>query len=180
LRFYDLISDKFLSGAELLEALGTDYENFMSKIDLDKNDVISLEELEDLVLLLRQKDIRGTFHGELVMELVPTVHHVNRGQANRDCEQCHNPNSPFFSEVYICLNRGDGTLEQHKVEREVLASYYVNHFYAISGTRVRLLDKIGLVLIFGGLAVVASHLIVRIATAPLRRKRKEKKDEFST
>jgi hypothetical protein len=55
----------------------------------------------------------------------------------------------------------------------------VNHFYAIGGTRVRNLDKIGLVLIAGGLSVVAMHLLVRIATAPIRRKRKEKKDEFS-
>ena len=179
LRFYDLISGKFLSGAELLDALGTDYDNFMERVDSDKDNIVSLDELEDLVLLLHQKDIRGTFHGELVVDLVPTVHHINRGQANRECEQCHNPNSPFFSEVYFCLNKEDGTREFHKVERNVLESYYVNHFYAIGGTRVRLLDKIGLVLIAGGLAVVASHLLVRIATAPLRRRRKEKKDEFS-
>jgi uncharacterized membrane protein len=55
----------------------------------------------------------------------------------------------------------------------------VNHFYAIGGTRVRYLDKIGLVLIVGGISVVIGHLLVRVATIPLRRKRKEKKDEFS-
>jgi hypothetical protein len=113
------------------------------------------------------------------MELVPSVHHVNRGGANRECEQCHNPQSPFFEEVYITLNKDDGTRERHKVERRVLESYYVNHFYAIGGTRVRYLDKIGLVLIVGGLGVVAAHLLARIVTAPVRRKRKEKKDEFS-
>jgi hypothetical protein len=151
----------------------------MAKIDADGDDVINLDELENFIFLLRQKDIRGTFHGELVVELVPTVHHVNRGQANRECEQCHNPESPFFSEVYICLNKEDGTRDYHKVERRVLESYYVNHFYAISGTRVRLLDKIGLILIFGGLGVVVTHLTVRIATIPIRRKKKPKKDEFS-
>ena len=110
--------------------------------------------------------------------MVPSVHHVNRGQANRECEQCHNPESAFFSEVYICLNKDDGTREHHRVDRRVLESYYVNHFYAVSGTRVRLLDKIGLALIMGGLSVVTGHLFVRIATAPARR-RKKKKDEFS-
>ena len=69
--------------------------------------------------------------------------------------------------------------DQHRVERRVLESYYVNHFYAIGGTRVRLLDKIGLALIVGGLSVVSGHLFVRIVTAPARRRRKEKKDEFS-
>ena len=179
LRFFDLISKKFLSAKDLLEALGTDYDNFMGKVDKDKDGVISLSELEDMVLLLRQKDIRGTFHGELVLELIPSVHHVNRGGANRECEQCHNPQSPFFEEVFISLNREDGTGERHKVERRVLESYYVNHFYAIGGTRVRYLDKIGLALIIAGLSVVTGHLLVRIVTAPIRRKRKEKKDEFS-
>ena len=65
------------------------------------------------------------------------------------------------------------------MERRVLESYYVNHFYAIGGTRVRNLDRIGFVLVVGGLSIVAGHLLVRIATAPARRKRKEKKDEFS-
>jgi len=179
LRFFDLISNKFLSATELLAALDTDYDTFMEMLDTDKDNIISLQELEDMVLLLRQKEIRGTFHGELVLELVPSVHHINRGGANRDCEQCHNPQSPFFEEVYIALNKEDGTRERHKVERLVLESYYVNHFYAIGGTRVRYLDKIGLVLIFGGLAVVAAHLLARIVTAPIRRKRKEKKNEFS-
>jgi hypothetical protein len=151
----------------------------MDKLDKDGDGIISLPELEDMVFLLRQKDIRGTFHGELVMEMLPTVHHINRGGANRECEQCHNPHSPFFEEVYINLNKDDGTSQRQKVERRVLESYYVNHFYAIGGTRVRYLDKIGLVLIVGGLSVVIGHLLVRIATMPARRKRKEKKNEFS-
>jgi hypothetical protein len=44
---------------------------------------------------------------------------------------------------------------------------------------VRYLDKIALALIIAGLSVVTGHLLVRIVTAPIRRKRKEKKDEFS-
>jgi len=179
LRFYDLISRKFLETKDLLDALGTDYENFMDKLDKDRNGVINLPELEDMVLLLRQKDVRGTFHGELVVELLPTVHHINRGGANRECAQCHNPQSPFFEEVYISLKKDDGTALRQKVERRVLESYYVNHFYAISGTRVRYLDKIGLILIAGGFSVVIGHLFARIVTAPIRQKRKKKKDEFS-
>jgi predicted CXXCH cytochrome family protein len=179
LRFYDLISNRFLKTQDLLEALETDYDTFMENLDKDKDGIVSLPELEDMVLLLRQKDIRGTFHGELVLELVPTVHHINRGGANRECDQCHNPESPFFEEVYISLNKEDGTRQLHRVERRVLESYYVNHFYAIGGTRVRNLDRIGFVLVIGGLCLVAGHLLVRIATAPVRRKRKEKKDEFS-
>ena len=179
LRFYDLISNRFFTAAELLKALNTDYDGFMVLVDQNKDEIISVEEVENIVFLLRQKDIRGTFHGELVMEMVPTVHHVNRGGANRECEQCHNPNSPFFKDVYICLNKDDGTREFFKVERAVLESYYVTHFYAIGGTRVRFVDRIGFALVIGGICVVLGHLSVRLLTAPIRRRRKEKKDEFS-
>jgi predicted CXXCH cytochrome family protein len=179
LRFYDLISNKFFSDKELLDALGTDYDGFMDLVDRNKDDIISVDEVENIVFLLRQKDIRGTFHGELVVEMVPSVHHVNRGGANRECEQCHNPESPFFEEVYMCLNKDDGTREHYKVERNVLESYYVNHFYALGGTRVRLLDRIGLALIIGGICVVLGHLSVRVVTAPARRRKKKKKDEFA-
>jgi hypothetical protein len=109
------------------------------------------------------------------MELLPSVHHINRGGANRECEQCHNPQSPFFEDVYISLNRDDGTNQLHKVERRALESYYVNHFYAIGGTRVRNLDRIGVVLVIGGLSIVTGHFLVRIATIAGRRKRREKK-----
>lgn len=175
LRFFDLISKDFLGTEDLLAALGTDYDHFMEVLDNDKDGIISLAELEDMVLLLRQKDIRGNFHGELVMELIPSVHHVNRGGANRECEQCHNPQSPFFEDVYISLNRNDGTSQRHKVERRVLESYYVNHFYAIGGTRVRYLDRIGLVLVSCIFCIVTGHFLVRIATAAGRRKKREKK-----
>jgi len=179
LRFYDLIPKKFFSDAALLKALNTDYDGFMALVDQNKDKIISVDEVENIVFLLRQKDIRGTFHGEFVVEMVPSVHHVNRGWANRECEQCHNPESPFFNEVYICLNKDDGTREHFRVERNVLESYYVNHFYALGGTRVRLLDRIGLALVIGGICVVLGHLSVRVVTAPLRRRKKEKKDEFS-
>lgn len=174
LRFYDLVSEKFLSGEEFVKALNTNYDGFLPMLDLNNDNEINFDEFENMIFLLQQKDIRGIFHGEVVVKLVPEVHHVKRGGANRECEQCHNPNSPFFEEVNISLNKEDGTRAFIKVERKVLESYYVNHFYALGGTRVRLLDKIGLVLMVGGFAVVLGHLSVRILTIPVRRRRKEK------
>lgn len=177
LRLFDLIKNEFLDGDEFLKALGTDYEGFMPLVDTDGNGVISTAEFDDMVLKMRANGVRGTYHGELVVDIVPTVHNVNRGQANRECEQCHMPTSPFFKDVRISLNRGNDTVEFYEVERAVLSTYHVNHFYAIGGTRIRLLDQIGLALIAGGLGVVVCHLTVRIATAPVRRRRKEKEAE---
>ena len=41
----------FFSGNELVEALGTDYEKFSELIDSDQDGIISLDELENFVLL---------------------------------------------------------------------------------------------------------------------------------
>ncbi|OGQ95873.1 MAG: hypothetical protein A2521_01850 [Deltaproteobacteria bacterium RIFOXYD12_FULL_57_12] len=171
LRFFDFVQAKFLEGEEFLQALNTDYDGFMGLVDQNNDNVIDLDEFENMVLLLRQKDAIGTFHGEVVVELTPAVHHINKGKANRECEQCHNPNSAFFQQVQISLNKKDGSRAQYQVDRKVLESYYVNHFYALGGTRVRVLDKIGLVLIFGGISVVVVHLSARILTVPTRRRR---------
>lgn len=180
LRFYDMVSEQFLDGPDFLEALNTDYDDFLPMLDKNGDGILNFDEFENMIFLLKQKNVRGTFHGEVVVDMVPEVHHVNRGGANRECEQCHNPESPFFQEVLICLNKEDGTRMSIKVERRVLESYYVNHFYAIGGTRVRLLDKIGIALIVGGLSLVAGHLSVRIFTIPVRRRRKEREGGTSS
>ncbi len=172
LRFFDLSRNKFLSGEELLKGLNTDYDGFMPLVDRDGNGIISVNEFNDMILILRHKEVRGTFHGELLVHLEPIVHHVNRGGANRECEQCHIPSSPFFQDVQISLNKPDGTTAQFSVERDVLETYYVSHFYALGGTRIRLLDKIGLAMLVAGAGVVVAHLTARIVTIPVRRKRK--------
>jgi len=177
LRLYDLLEDKFLNGAEMLAALGTDYDGFMPLVDANGDKIIDPQEFDNMVLIFRQNNVRPIFHGELMVEIVPLVHHVNRGKANRDCEQCHVPTSPFFEDVRISFNRENGTTEHFTVERDVLSTYYVNHFYAVGGTRVRILDKIGLAMIAAGAGVVVCHLTARIATAPARRRRKEKESK---
>jgi predicted CXXCH cytochrome family protein len=179
LRFYDLVENAYLESDEILAALNTDHENFLKLLDTNKNSIIEVDEFEKMVFLLRQSNIRVTFRGELLSEMEPVIHHINRGEAKRECETCHLPTSPFFEAVTIVLDNEDGRISHYEVERRVLETYYVNHFYVIGGTRVRLLDRIGLVLLLGGVSVVLVHLSVRVVTAPLRRRKKEKKDEFT-
>ncbi|MBU0731059.1 MAG: hypothetical protein KKE17_12195 [Proteobacteria bacterium] len=177
LRFKDLKTNKFYTGAEFLKALDTDFQGFMNLVDKDKNDIISVAEFEDLVYLLLQKNLRGTFHGEIVVRIEPLVHHVNRGVANRACEMCHMPTSPFFENVRFSLSRGDGTSQNYVLERAVLETYYLKHFYALGGTRIRLLDQIGFAFLVGGAGLILAHLAMRILTIPTRKK-KQKKSPF--
>ena len=171
LRFFDLVDNTFLKGDVIMRHLRTDREGFTDLIDQDKDGSINPQEFEDLVLMLRQKEIRGVFHGELVAEINPIGHQVNRGKANRDCSQCHSVTSNFFQDVRLTFDMEDGSVASYNVDRQALQTYFVT-FNALGTTRVRLLDKIGIALIAGGMAVVFIHLSARLLTIPLRRKNK--------
>ena len=89
LRFYNLVTNTFLQSQEILTALNTDMDSFMPLIDVDANGAINPEEFENMVFILKRRGIHATFHGELLSEHQPQVHQVNRGAAQRNCEDCH-------------------------------------------------------------------------------------------
>jgi predicted CXXCH cytochrome family protein len=172
LNFYDLVTGAFLSGNQVIEILGIDYEEFMPLLDSNRDRILDNAEFGDLVLLLRQKNVRAVFHAELVAEMQPLVHRINDKEPIRDCGKCHAPDSPFFDAVTIVLKKEDGTVDHHQVARAVLESYHTRHFYALAGTRIRFLDRMGIGMLAAGALSVLLHLIVRVATIPSRRRRK--------
>jgi len=170
LTFIDLVTNKLSKGEEIIKILGIEYDKFMALIDSNKDNIINQDEFDSLILLLRQKNIHASFHAELVADLKPEAHQVKRGAAEKSCEKCHMADSSYFNAVFILITREDGAVDRHEVEREVLESYNLSHFYMMAGTRVKLLDKIGFLLIAGGVAVVLLHFGIRIITIPARRK----------
>jgi hypothetical protein len=70
----------------------------------------------------------------------------------------------------------DGTVDRYNVDRSVLESYHVSHFYLLGGTRMKLLDKIGLLVLTGGACAALEHLTFKILTMPFRRRKKEDDD----
>ncbi|MDG4474978.1 cytochrome c3 family protein [Thiovibrio frasassiensis] len=174
LRFYDLVTNTFLTGDKIVKTLGVGYDEFYKTVDKNNDGVIDNDEIEELFILLRQKDVHIIFRAELVSEMQAIVHQVQKGGAIKDCQQCHVQDAPIFDAVTIVLNKDDGSIEHYKVNRSVLESYHTSHFSALGGTRVRFVDKIGLTIIFGGIAVVLIHLGVRVVTIPARRKKSKK------
>lgn len=179
LTFFDMMSNKFYSGQEILKILGITEEDFMPMLDINKDGTINVDEFENLELMLRQKNVHAIFHAEMVAEMHAIVHQVNRGAALRDCKTCHSADSPYFKAVTLVLTRDDGQADHFQVDRAVLESFSLRHFYALGGTRMKLLDKIGFLLLAGGCAVVLGHLTVRIVTIPLRRKNEDESKESS-
>ncbi|MCB2183315.1 MAG: hypothetical protein KQH63_14875 [Desulfobulbaceae bacterium] len=176
LNFVDLVTNKLYQSDEIIDILGINYNEFMPMIDANEDGKINQQEFDSLILMLRQKNVYARFHAELVAVLQPDAHQVKRGMAEKTCEKCHMADSPYFDAVFLLLTHEDGTVDHHEVERDVLESYNMSHFYLMTGTRVKLLDKIGFLLLAGGAFVVMAHFTVRILTIPVRRKRKEDKE----
>jgi len=171
LSFHDLLGNRLLSGNEILTTLGIDHGQFMPLVDGNQDGIIDFDEFDRLVLMLRQRNVHTSVHAELVAEMTPQVHRIRRGGgAEGRCEACHSARSPFFDAVTIVLSMDDGTVNHYQVERNVLESYHARHFYALGGTRMRLLDRIGFLLMAVGVFVVMAHLSIRVATIPLRRR----------
>ena len=177
LNFIDLVTNKLFESSEIIKILDIGYDEFMPMVDKNKDGIINQDEFDTLILMLRQKNVHARFHAELVAELVPAAHEVKRGMAEKTCEKCHMAESPYFDSVFILLTRDDGTVDHHEVDRAVLESYNMSHFYLMSGTRVKLLDKIGFLLLAGGACAAIGHLTIRIFTIPIRRRRKENNDK---
>ena len=173
LSFYDLVTNKSFSGDEILKILSIDEEEFMTKMDKNNDGSINSNEFDDLILMLRQKTVYPIVHAELVVEPEPAVHSVTKEDAVRECMQCHAPDSPFFSAVTIALSKRNGMVDHFEVDRAILEGYHTSHFSALGGTRIKLLDKIGFLMLAGAAGGAFTHLFVRLVTIPIRRKREE-------
>lgn len=170
LHFVNLVTNQFYDSDEIIKILGIKNDQFMPMLDRNKDKIINVDEFESLIMILRQKNVHARFHAELVADLVPVAHDVKRGIAQKTCEKCHSADSSYFNSVFFVFKRDDGSVDRHEVDRAVLKSYNMGHFYLMAGTRVSLLDKIGFYLIVAAAMGVFGHLAIRILTIPLRRK----------
>lgn len=172
LRFYDLVKKEFLQPEAVLAALGTDLKGFMPMFNKDdKPNELSAEEFDTMVFTLSRRGVHASFHAELLSEREAPIHQVTKVAAKRVCEDCHAPDSRFFDSVSLFLVDKDGGAHQFAVERKVLESYTMNNFYVPGGSRMRQLDRYGLLAVAGAGAGVMLHLLGRVVTLPLRRRR---------
>lgn len=171
LTLFDLVSNKLLENSDIIPILGIRYDELMPMLDADRDNILSQKEFDALILMLRQKNVHSRFQVELVAELVADAHEVKRGMAEKTCEKCHAVDSPYFTTVSLLFKKEDGTVDYVEVDRAVLTSYSMSHFYLMTGTRVKMLDKVGFLILAAGVCVVLGHLGIRILTIPIRRNR---------
>ena len=92
--------------------------------------------------------------------------------AVKECESCHTSGSNFFKTVTVAIVKADGRLKEFKVQPEVLGSVIslasLKQFYVLGSTRLKILDWIGVLMVFGGASLPIVHLTLRILTSPIR------------
>lgn len=93
---------------------------------------------------------------------------VGKSRAIKECDTCHREGATPFQTVTISMAGPDGRPLRHQAREGVLTSPesigFVGGFYAIGGTRIKLLDVLLLLVLAGGIFVPGAHLTLKILT----------------
>ena len=81
-----------------------------------------------------------------------------------DCTKCHQQGAEPFQSVTVSIVGPDGRPVSYGAKPDVLHSIIsvnsVNGFYAIGGTRIKLLDWLLVLAVLGGIGIPLGHLTV--------------------
>jgi Cytochrome c554 and c-prime len=128
---------------------------------------IDAQTLWTLMQTLDRSGIAGktTLRGRLEPATAPQMHALaDKSKAISDCRTCHREGSQAFQSVTISLVGPDGRRVGYGANADVLNSAFsvgaVSGFYAIGGTRIKLLDILLVLAIFGGLSIAIGHIFL--------------------
>jgi hypothetical protein len=101
--------------------------------------------------------------GRLTVRTGPQAHQLaDKSKALGDCGTCHRDGSEAFKSVTISLVGPDGRRVGYGANADVLNTPIslesVGGFYAIGGTRIKLLDILLILAILGGVGIAAGHV----------------------
>ncbi len=174
LRLYDQNTGKPFTEEQLVKLLGLKYQGLLEKMNAHGEGINS----EDLWSIVRQLNEKGaeakvTFLGKMEVSDGSEAHMLSlKKNAVRECEECHTSGSNFFKTVTVAIVKADGRLKEYKVQPEALGSMIslaaLKNFYVIGSTRLKVLDWLGILMVFGGMSVPVLHITFRILTSPIR------------
>ena len=122
----------------------------------------------ELWSLVRESSQEGqatdvTLRGRMEVSTGVEAHRLAaKASAVRDCQSCHQYGTDAFQKVTVSIARSDGRKQRYQADSEVLNSVVsvdsVSDFYALGGTRVRLLDGLLVLGLVAGLAIPLGHM----------------------
>ncbi|MDP1952702.1 MAG: multiheme c-type cytochrome, partial [Betaproteobacteria bacterium] len=111
-------------------------------------------------------DNKTTLRGRLEVSDGVDAHKLTpSAQAIRDCAKCHQQGADPFQSVTVSIVGPDGRPVRYGAKPEVLNSIIsvdsLSGFYAIGGTRIKLLDWLLALAVLGGIGAPLGHMTVR-------------------
>jgi len=120
--------------------------------------------------LVRESSRQGeavdvTLRGRMKVKTGVEAHRLDiKASAVRNCDSCHRKGSTAFQNVTVSIANPDGTKHYFQADSEVLGSIMsvdpISGFYAMGGTRIKLLDGLVILGLIGGLAVPIGHMTI--------------------
>lgn len=110
-------------------------------------------------------DNKTTLRGRLEVSDGVDAHRLVRSkEAIQDCAKCHTQGADPFQSVTVSIVGPDGRPVRYGAKPEVLNSVIsvdsVSGFYAIGGTRIKLLDWLLALAVLGGIGIPLGHLTI--------------------
>jgi len=126
---------------------------------------LDAETLWNLLQTFNREGLGGktVLRGRLVVQTGPQAHQLgDKSQALSNCQTCHSADSAPFQSVTISLARPTGQRLRVGANADVLSSVIsldaVRGFYAIGGTRIKILDILLIGAFLVGIAIPIGHM----------------------
>jgi hypothetical protein len=163
LRLYDGAAKRWVSEKEG-EAK---FEKLARSIDAN-GDGLDPRELRDLVREVNRDAGASprTFRGRVELRTGVETHRLSgKATALKACDNCHRDGAEPFQNITVSITGPDGRPLRYRAHKEVLTSVLsvesLREFYAIGGTRSKVLDILFVLTLLGGIGVPLGHMTIR-------------------
>jgi hypothetical protein len=162
LRLYDPAAKQWVAEKEG----AAQFEKLARSVDADGKG-LDPEELRKLLDAINRDGIpRKTLRGRVELRTGVEAHQLSgKADAIKTCDSCHRIGAEPFRNVTVSITGPDGRPVRYRAQAEVLTAALavesLPEFYAIGGTRSRLLDALFVLVLLGGAGVPLGHMTVR-------------------
>jgi hypothetical protein len=142
-------------------------EQLQNLIDRNQDNYISLDELRKFNSNPANKDI----YLKSVLTPVKPTHTFQTFDNRFDCSFCHTSGPEAMQVSYLAFPERDGTFRKVAVEKGAVmdALHTLPDFYLMGSTRNGMLNKIGLLIIAGGMVMPVGHGFLRFLSRKNRK-----------
>ena len=163
LRLYDIVAKRQLS-----EKTGVPQFQKLAQAADARNEGLDERALWSLLKEFNQDDDEGrtVLQGRLEVRSGVEAHQLSdKAKAIKDCNACHQAGAEPFQSVSLTIAGPDGRPLRHGIQKEVLHSMAsmesVRGFYAIGGTRIKLLDNLLVLVLLAGICGPLAHMSLK-------------------